>query len=79
MTTSNLRNYFEKKKKFNLQSQTNSPIHQFEKSTEDYDFVDVEGDVCMDAELSGRPVAMKKDVLEEGSFYVIVNKIFSRK
>lgn len=54
----------------NFQSHTNSPDHPFEKSSEDYDFVDVEGDVCMEAELSGRPVAMKKDVLEEGNFYL---------
>ncbi|XP_016841601.1 transcription initiation factor TFIID subunit 1 [Nasonia vitripennis] len=44
-------------------SQTSSPEHPFGKSgMDDYDFVDVEGDV--EAEL-GRPVAKKKDVLEE--------------
>lgn len=47
------------------QSQTSSPDNLFEKSMmDDFDFVDVEGDI--EGELGRSARAKKKDVLEEG-------------
>lgn len=54
-----------------FQSQPSSPDNPFEKSTIDFDFIDV--DESLEPEL-GRPMhSKKKDVLEEGNLEVHLN------